>query len=156
VNVYLTTFLFAIASALVPILNIEAFIAGLSAIDQVAGLWVLSFTAGLGQAVGKVFWYEVGRSSMNWAYIRRKMESPGWQTRYDKVKALVDERPWTGLGVLFFSAVAGVPPLAVIAVLAGQLRLSRTWFYLLVVVGRTLRFAVVVASFDYLRHTGLF
>ena len=72
-KVYVSTFLFAIASALLPILNVEAFVAGLSAIDQTSGLWLLSLTAGLGQAVGKVFWYEIGRSSMNWQYIRKKM-----------------------------------------------------------------------------------
>ena len=155
-KVYVSTFLFAIASALLPILNVEAFVAGLSAIDQTSGLWLLSLTAGLGQAVGKVFWYEIGRSSMNWQYIRKKMEAPSWQARYDKVKAQVDRQPWTGFGVLFFSAVSGFPPLAVTAVVAGQLKLNRPWFYLLVTVGRTLRFALVIAGVDYLRHSSLF
>jgi membrane protein YqaA with SNARE-associated domain len=156
VKVYVSTFLFAIASALVPILNVEAFIAGLSAIDQASGLWLLSATAGLGQAVGKIFWYEVGRSSMNWSYIRKKMESPSWRSRYDRVKTRVDRQPWTGLSVLSFSAVTGFPPLAITAVLAGQLRINRAWFYILVAVGRTLRFALVIAGVDYLRHSGLF
>jgi membrane protein YqaA with SNARE-associated domain len=154
--VYVGTFLFAIASALFPLLNVEAFIAGLSAIDQASGLWLLSFVAGLGQAVGKVFWYAVGAASLNWQYVKKKMAAPAWRSRYESVKARTDDRPWTGFAFLFFSALTGFPPLAITAVLAGQLRLNRLWFYLTVVVGRTLRFAAVIAGVDALRHSGLF
>jgi membrane protein YqaA with SNARE-associated domain len=156
VKVYVGTFLFAVASALFPLLNVEAFIAGLSAIDQASGLWLLSFVAGLGQAVGKVFWYQVGSASLSWRYVRRKMATPSWHSRYEAVKTRTDERPWTGFAFLFFSALTGLPPLAITAVLAGQLRLNRLWFYLTVVVGRTLRFAVVIEVVDAIRRSGLF
>ncbi len=155
-KVYLSTFLFAIASALFPLLNVEAFIAGLSAISRSSGLWSIAFVAGLGQAVGKVFWYQVGRSSMNWTYIRKKMAAPGWKARFDAVKKRTDEKPWTGFVFLFLSAVLGFPPLAITAVLAGQLRFSRLWFYLTVAVGRTLRFAAVIGGVDFIRNSGLF
>jgi membrane protein YqaA with SNARE-associated domain len=156
VKVYAATFLFAVASALLPLLNIEAFIAGLSAIDETSGLWLLSFVAGLGQAVGKVLWYQVGSASLSWRYVRRKMASPSWRSRYAAVKARTDERPWTGFAFLFFSALTGFPPLAITSVLAGQLRLNRLRFLLTGVDGGTLRFAVVIEVVDAIRHSGLF
>ena len=152
----LATFGVAVASALFPLINIEAYIAGVAALVDRFGIWPVSVVAGLGQAVGKVLWYEVGRSSMNWSYIQKKMESPRWQQQYAKVKARTDDRPWFGMGLLFFSAAAGFPPLAIMAVLAGQLHFHRLWFYLTTFVGRTLRFAGVLGTVDLLSGSGLF
>ena len=75
----LATFGVAVASALFPLINIEAYIAGVGALVDTYGIWPVAIVAGAGQAVGKILWYEVGRSSMNWSYIRKKMESPSWQ-----------------------------------------------------------------------------
>ena len=61
----LATFGVAVASALFPLINIEAYIAGVAALVDRFGIWPVSVVAGLCQAVGKVLWYEVGRSSMN-------------------------------------------------------------------------------------------
>jgi membrane protein YqaA with SNARE-associated domain len=152
----LTTFAVAVASALFPLINIEAYIATVGALVDSYGVWPVSIVAALGQAIGKVFWYEVGRSSMNWAYIQKKMETPRWRQQYDKVKTRTDERPWVGISLVFASATLGVPPLAIMAVLAGQLRFSRFWFYLTTFVGRTLRFAAVLGGIGWLSHTSLF
>jgi membrane protein DedA with SNARE-associated domain len=62
----LTTFGVAVASALFPLINIEAYIAGVGALVETFGIWPVALVAGAGQAVGKILWYEVGRSSMNW------------------------------------------------------------------------------------------
>lgn len=153
----LATFGVAVASALFPLINIEAYIAGIGALVTTFGsVWPVSLVAGAGQAVGKVFWYEVGRSSMRWSYIRKKMDSPRWQQQYDKMKTRVDDRPWVGMGLLFFSATLGFPPLAIMAVLAGQLRFHRFWFYVTTFVGRTLRFAAVLGGISLLENSGLF
>ncbi|MGH3447065.1 MAG: VTT domain-containing protein [Nocardioidaceae bacterium] len=152
----LATFGVAIASALFPLINIEAYIAGIGALVDNFGIWPVSFVAAAGQAVGKVFWYEVGRSSLNWRYIKKKMEAPAWQKRYDQVKTMTEERPWTGMGLLAVSAVLGFPPLAVMAVLAGQLKFHRVWFYAITFFGRSLRFAAVLGGVAYLIHSGLF
>jgi membrane protein YqaA with SNARE-associated domain len=155
-KVLLTTFAVAVASALIPIINIEAYLATVGALVDSYGIWTVSLIAALGQVIGKVFWYEVGRSSMNWSYIRNKMEAERWQQQYDKVRRRTHERPWVGISLLFFSATLGFPPLAVMAVLAGQLKFSRLWFYLTTFVGRTLRFAAVLGGMEWLAHSGLF
>jgi len=148
----LATFGVAVASALFPLINIEAYIVGVGALVDNYGIWPVSLVAGAGQAVGKVLWYEVGRSSMSWPYVRRKMESPGWRRQYDKVKNRIDDRPWVGIVLLFASALLGFPPLAVMAVFAGQLRFNPVMFYVTVFVGRTLRFAAVLGGVSWIDH----
>lgn len=152
----LTTFAVAFASALIPLVNIEAYLATVGALVDSYGIWTVSVVAAAGQTLGKILWYEVGRSSMHWAYIRKKMESPRWQQQYDRVRERTHERPWVAVALLFFSATLGFPPLAVMAVLAGQLRFSRGWFVLTVFVGRVLRFAAVLGGIGWLSHTSLF
>ena len=85
---------------------------------------------------------------MNWSYIQKKMESPGWKRQYDKVKTRIDDRPWVGVALLFASALLGFPPLAIMAVFAGQLKFNPIMFYATVFVGRTLRFAAVLGGVD--------
>ncbi|MBA2560539.1 MAG: VTT domain-containing protein [Propionibacteriales bacterium] len=152
----LATFGVAVASALIPVINIEAYIAGIGALVTTFGVWPVSSVAAAGQTVGKAFWYEVGRTSMRWRYIQQKMESPRWQQQYEKMKTRVDDRPWVGMTLLFVSATLGVPPLAILAVLAGQLRFHRVWFYLTTLIGRTLRFAAVLGGVSLLERSGLF
>ncbi len=149
-SVLLATFAVAIASALIPLINIEGYIAGVNVLTDPVNIWVLSTAAAAGQAVGKVFWYEVGRNALRWPYVRRKMEKPGWRKQYDRAKRLTDERPLAGAGLLALSAVAGFPPLAVMAVLAGHLRFHRLWFYAITFAGRLLRFAAVLAGVAWL------
>lgn len=152
----LATFGVGIASALIPIINIEAYIAAIGAVVDSYGIWPVSLVAALGQALGKVCWYEAGRSSMRWRPIQKKMSSPTWQRQYDKVKRRTDERPWVGFGLLFLSAVVGLPPLAIMAVLAGQLTFNRFWFFVTTFVGRTLRFAAVLGGVSYLTDVSFF
>lgn len=150
------TFGVAVASALFPLINIEAYIAGIGALVNQFGIWPVSIVAAAGQSVGKVLWYQVGRSSMNWSYIRKKMDSESWRRQYERLKLRTDAKPWTGIVLLFASATLGFPPLAVMAVLAGQLHFHRVWFYVTVFVGRTLRFAAVLGGVSLLVHSGLF
>ncbi|MBA2445989.1 MAG: VTT domain-containing protein [Nocardioidaceae bacterium] len=152
----LSTFGVGVASALIPIINIEAYIAAIAALVDSYGIWPVSVVAAVGQAVGKVCWYEAGRSSLHWRPIQKKMSSPGWQRQYDKVKRRTDDRPWMGMGLLFLSAVVGLPPLAIMAVLAGQLKFHRFWFFATTFVGRTLRFAAVLGGVSYLTDINFF
>jgi len=139
-----------VASALIPLVNAEAYLGALAATGvgggqgDAATLWLLSFVAAVGQTIGKVIYYELGRSSLKWAWVRRKTETPKWQDRLTRWRAKVDSNR-LGAGALVFAAASlGVPPLAVIAVIAGQLNINRYVFIANVLVGRTLRFAAVL------------
>jgi membrane protein YqaA with SNARE-associated domain len=155
VKLLLATFGIAVASALFPLINIEAYIAGVAALVDSYGVWPVALVAAAGQVLGKAAWYEVGRSSMNWPYIQKKMAAAKWQRQYERVKTRTDKRPWTGSALLFVSATLGFPPLAIMAVLAGQLYFHRLWFYVTTFVGRTLRFAAVLGGMSLLAHSGL-
>jgi len=54
--------------------------------------------------------------------------------------------------LIFSSALVALPPLAITAVLAGQLQFSRVLFYAMIIVGRTLQFAALLGGIAFLTH----
>lgn len=140
------TFLFSVASALVPILNVEAYLAAVALKANDLGDWELAAVGGVGQGVGKVFWYFAGIHSLKLRWIRQKMETEKWQQSYERWHERIVGRPVLAGTITFASAVTGFPPLAVIAVLAGTLRMNFAIFIVTVVVGRTIRFWLVLAG----------
>ena len=137
------TFLFSFGSALVPILNAEAYVA-LAAKDHPEVL--VAAIAAVGQMVGKILWYYAGANAERLPYIRRKMEKPRTRASMDKWQARTQGRPWFTALLLFVSAAAGIPPYAVMAALAGVLRANLVVFLVTGLVGRFLRFWVVAAA----------
>lgn len=69
----------------------------------------------------------------------------------DRVKLHTEKRPWVGAGLVFGSASVGLPPLVLMSVLVGQLHYNRAFFVIMTMVGRTLRFAVVLGGVTWLR-----
>lgn len=136
----------SIASALLPLINLEAYLVGLAALSSEQRIWLLAAVGGAGQMLGKVVWYYLGANALRWGWIRRKVEKPKAQAKLELWRERTHERPLLGAAALFVSASAGVPPLAVMAVLAGQLRTSLTIFVPVVFVGRTLRFVAVLGG----------
>jgi membrane protein YqaA with SNARE-associated domain len=146
VKLVVGTFLFSVASALLPLLNVEAYLAAVAIKADHLSNWQLALVGGAGQSVGKVFWYLAGTQSLRIRWIRQKMETEKWQQSYERWHERIVGRPvFAGL-VSFTSAVTGFPPLAVIAVLAGTLRMNFTIFLVTVLVGRTIRFWLVLAG----------
>lgn len=146
----LLTFATCVLSALVPLVNAEAYLVAVSLTSSTAGLWALAFVGALGQTMGKLIWYEAARRSLSWGWVRRRLETPQRQEALARWRGRFAERPWLPMSVLFLSASVGLPPLLVIAVLAGQLHLSRVGFAFTVLVGRTLRFAAILGGLDWL------
>ena len=140
------TFLFSVASALLPILNVEAYLAAVALKAHNLSDWQLAAVGGAGQSVGKIFWYVAGRESLRIRRIRQKMETEKWQASYEKWHERIVGRPVLAGTISFGSAVTGFPPLAVIAVLAGTLRMNFTLFMVTVFAGRTIRFWLVLAG----------
>jgi membrane protein YqaA with SNARE-associated domain len=143
--VYASIFGASVASALLPLINIEAILAvTISQQDDHAVALVVAAT--LGQMVGKILWYwgavEVERAP----WVRRQLEKPKAQATLQRWHERAEGRPWFTGGLLFVSAFTGFPPFAVLSVLAGQLRMSLTLFLALGLVGRWLRFAAVLGG----------
>lgn len=138
----LGTFLYSIASALIPVLNAEIPLAGIP--TGSANAWAFAFAAAAGQTIGKIIWYFAGIHSMKLSWLRKKMETEKWKASYAKWHARIVGRPVMAGAICFGSAVSGFPPLAVVAVLAGSLRMNLAIFIPTVLVGRTIRFWLVI------------
>jgi membrane protein YqaA with SNARE-associated domain len=143
-----------VASALVPLINIEVYLIGLAAVSSGSHVWFLAAVGGLGQMLGKLVWYHLGANALRWGWVRRKVEKPKAAAKLELWRRRTNDRPVFGAALLFVSAVSGFPPFAIIAVLAGQLRLN-VWMFLVVgFVGRTLRFAGFLGGADWLMELG--
>ena len=144
----------AFASALVPLINIEVYLIGLGTIASPGNVWLLATVAGVGQMAGKLVWYYLGANALRWGWVRKKAEAPKAKAKLELWRKRTQDRPVVGALLLFASAWSGFPPFAVVAVLAGQLRMNVVMFLVVGTVGRTLRFATFLGGAAWL--TGVF
>ena len=135
------TFVVCLGSAVVPVVNAEIYLLGVSAAVPPALLPAVVLAATLGQMAGKSALYFAGNGFVLLPERWRRLP-PGLQER------LASSR--TGTGVVLISAVTGVPPFYAVTVLAGLLRWSFPRFLAAGTCGRALRFAAVVAVPQYL------
>lgn len=141
----LSTFGVAVASALVPLINIEVYLGAVAA-GRVGALWPLAVVAAAGQMAGKVVYYYLGRSSLEWGWVRRKTDTPRFQAQLERWRTRVGGRPVVGGLVVFVAASVGIPPLAIVSVIAGSLRVSFPVFLVVGLLGRVIRFASILGA----------
>ncbi|MFC7505325.1 hypothetical protein ACOACQ_10975 [Nocardioides sp. CPCC 206347] len=150
---WLTTFAFSIASALLPFLPMEVYIVGAGAADGgTATAIALGIAAGAGATVGKVVWYEAARRGADSAWAQKKLSSPKVKAGYEKWVARMQGRPWYAIGVMFVAASVGIPPLLVMAAVGGLLKMPMWAFVPTVFVGRTIRFTLLFLGVDFALH----
>jgi membrane protein YqaA with SNARE-associated domain len=140
----------AVLSALVPLVNLEVYLVGLGAVASPGHVWALALTAGVGQMVGKTAWYFLGANALRWGWIRRKVEKPKAQAKLELWRTRTQDRPVWGALLIFVSGFSGFPPFAIMAVLAGQLRMNFSIFLTVGVASRTLRFAAFLGGAGWL------
>jgi membrane protein YqaA with SNARE-associated domain len=138
--------LLGVASALVPVINIEAYLTVRAVVADLGSVWLLGFVAAVGQMIGKLVWYHLGASSLSWGWVRRRIETPKALARLELWRRRTDERPLLAGGLVLVSALTGLPPFAIIAVVAGQLRMRLGVFLVLGLLGRWLRFVGVLGG----------
>ena len=78
------------------------------------------------------------------------MSSPKWKRSYARWQAWINEHPGGTAVMLFASASLGFPPLYVVAVLAGQLRVNIWLFVSTCLAGRYIRFLVILGAADWI------
>jgi membrane protein YqaA with SNARE-associated domain len=145
----------SVASALIPVINIELYLVGLAAVAGTDRIWLLAAVGAMGQMLGKVIWYYLGANSLRWRWVRRKLEKPKAQAKLELWQRRTQEKPLLGALLLFASGFSGFPPFAIVSVLAGQLRMNIVLFVLVGFVGRTLRFAAFLGGAGWLSKVGL-
>lgn len=130
-------------SAVVMVLPAELYLLGAAALtDHVAGVW-LALAGALGQVAGKMLSYLVGRGVLSTERLRSRAKGR-WVEWMTRVEEWCTAHEWGPGAVTFVSAFAGLPPYALVAVLAGSLRMPWWLFAGVSLVGRFLRFWAVV------------
>ena len=145
----LSTFGVSVASAMIPLINIELYLAGVGTTGSGTAV-TLGIVAGAGQTLGKIFWYEVAKRSIDTDFVQRRLSSPKVHAAYERWVTAMRGRPWYGGAVLFAAALGGIPPLLVMAAVAGALKMPYWVFLPTIFVGRALRFWFVLAGVGFL------
>ena len=142
-------FAFGIGSALLPVLlNAELYVVGMGAFVPDSLLFFTILSLGVGTVLGKALVFELVRrgSSKVRQTVERKPPRNAFTATMrnvgDRLLKLID-RPYLGAATVLASSLFGVPPLAVVTILAGASRQPRSLFLLMVFVGRTAQFLAI-------------
>ena len=150
---WLTTFAFSIASALLPFLPMEAYILGAGAASGgVPTAIALGVAAGAGATIGKIIWYEAARRGIDSKWAQKKLSNPKIRAGYEKWVARMQGRPWYSASIMFIAASVGIPPLLVMAAVGGLLKMPMWVFIPTVFLGRTVRFTTLFLGVDFAIH----
>ena len=142
----LATLGYSILSSVVPIFNVEVYLAALATQVHSDQALPLAIAAGLGQAVGKLIWVIAIRRGMEVAWMQRRLSHPRRQEQLAKWEERLSARPWLGAVVTFVSGLVGVPPLLVMGVVAGVLRMNVPVFFVAIWLGRGLQSWLILAG----------
>ena len=97
----------SIASALLPLINIEAIL--VVSVSQAPGqMWGLLVAATIGQMLGKILWYWGGLHLERAPWVHRQLEKPKARASLDKWHERAEGRPWFTAGLLFVTWIAGI------------------------------------------------
>lgn len=139
-----------IGSALLPLVNAEAYAvittAGATAVSVAAVVVALS----VGQTIGKVVLFETARRGRRWLPQHRPPRSDRARRRAARTARWAERAAgWlrsdrTGAPVVLAAATVGVPPLAIVSVAAGAAGQRRRVFVPLCLLGRLTRFTILV------------
>lgn len=136
-GLYLTTYVVAVVSGFVPVVNIELYLIWVAALTSRSQGVPLTVLATLGQMTAKTLMYLSGAGILKislkkpgekMAAIQRKLES--WQNRVSLF--------------IFLSAFTGFPPFYVVSVASGAFKVKFLRFLIPGLAGRLLRFAIAV------------
>lgn len=144
----LATFAFALASALIPVVNIELYLGVLATQADPARAVGLALIGALGTTLGKLAWYLGAARLTQSRMVQRKLADPRRRARYDRWHDRLRSRPFLAAAVLLLSSVVGLPPLLVLSVVAGSLRMPLVWFVPTVFLGRAVRFYLILVGVE--------
>ena len=147
----LTSVGLGVLSAIVPVINAEAYVIG-SQVSAVAGAVPVAVGVGIGQTVGKLVLFLGVRQGRQLPFVRhrraaarRQQVSPArakFRAGVARLLELVGQKRW-GLPIVLLAAVVGLPPLYAVALLAGATTMRTGWFTVMVLLGRTARFVLL-------------
>lgn len=137
---------FSLLGSVVPIFNVEVYLVAIATQIPSSAVIPVSIAAGAGQALGKVVWYHGTSRSMNMEWMKRRLEKERFQRSYAKWQRVINGHPLSGAALTFSSGLIGLPPLLVMGVLAGAVRMNQVVFFSAVFLGRTLQSWAILAG----------
>jgi membrane protein YqaA with SNARE-associated domain len=143
VRLLLTVLAVSFVSALFPLVNAEAFLAWVATRDSVS-LALAAAVAAVGQVAGKLIWYYAGLRTVESEWLRRKLAKSKREQTLATWQARTHDRPWAAGLLVFAAAFVGLPPYLAVAAIAGLLGVGVRLFVVTGVVGRFLRFWLVL------------
>ena len=148
---------FGLGSALLPVLNAEAYLLATCLSGASVGGWLTVAGLTIGQTAGKVAVYETARRGGRLLGRHAPPDADGddlrpaggpVRRRLASAAARVQgwlASPWGGGATVLVSAGVGVPPLAAVSVLAGVAHTRRAVFVVACLAGRGVRFLALAA-----------
>jgi len=134
----LATFSFALAGGLVPFLNVEAYLLVVAVAVPRAEVLPLVVAAAAGQVAAKALLYGAGLGALRPSIARRP--------RLEGAVARLAGAGTGARGIVFASALLGVPPFYAVSVAAGVVRLGLPGFLAIGLLGRLLRFTAILLA----------
>jgi membrane protein YqaA with SNARE-associated domain len=150
-------FAFGVGSGILPvILNAEVYVVGMGALVPHPYLLFAILSLGAGTVLGKAIVFELVRRGST--KVTRSVERRPPRNRLTRFVRKGGDRmltmlshPYLGAGTVLASSLTGVPPLAVVTVLAGASRQPLWLFLLMVGLGRTAQFLVLASVVHQIR-----
>lgn len=143
---FAASFAVAILSGLVPVVNAELYLVGVVlAVGGIPEALLLALIVAFGQMVAKIVMYQAALRATNLG-----KRSPRLEPKIEKARAYVEKWRSKPLSVSFVSATLGLPPFYLVTLVAGMLQVPFRAFFIVGLIGRTLRFAtiaVIAAAF---------
>ena len=136
-GVYAASLIVGFVSGLVPFVNSEVYLLLVSTTVSKPALAPVAVLSAIGQMGAKTVLFYAGRGML-------KVPMGRHQNRIESVQAKFLE--WEGRAglMMFVSAAVGFPPFYAVSVVAGSLKLNVIKFEVAGLIGRTIRFGVIV------------
>lgn len=143
---YLATFIFSVFSALIPFLNLEFYLAAVSAVapNSLTYLTAILLIATFGHMIAKGILYGTGRGVLKIS-VNNSSSSKFSTKQIKELQLKMEKSRARNSAFLFFSGVTGLPPFYLVAILAGTLKLNFWNFFICGFAGRLIRLAFVLA-----------
>ena len=142
-------FAVGIGSALLPIfINAELFVGGLGAtVDSRFDLVLIILSLVIATTIGKAFVFQLARKGSR--KIRSVERKPARNAFFAWIRKVSDwllgllDRPYLGALTAFASSLTGIPPLAIVSIMAGASRQPQWLFLTMVFAGRMIQFLAI-------------
>lgn len=134
-QLYVFSFLYSLASGLIPVVNIEVYLLAVATLTKGAPLPILLLVTA-GQMIAKYILYLSGRGLI-------RLPPGRIQGKVQKAKDALESHPRGAGSVVLFSAITGFPPFYGMSLAAGALAMPLPRFLVPATFGRLLRFTLV-------------